>query len=132
MRVCRVGLAYGSAEPHGIPTPDIHHATRLVRRRPLRLRIRNVFKAAVRYDIVLAALEVQEHVQRMTGALLPIALVGSEASYPGKSFIYVGASTATTKTPMQNASTPQRAPPSGTTCGRLPLPARVTYERRAR
>lgn len=44
----------------------------------------------------LAALEVQEHVQRMTGALLPIALVGSEASYPGKSFIYVGASTATT------------------------------------
>lgn len=44
----------------------------------------------------LAALEMQEHIQRMSGAVLPIAVAGSEASYPGKAFIYVGASTATT------------------------------------
>lgn len=43
----------------------------------------------------LAAMELQDHVQRITGALLPIATVGSESSHPGKIFIYIGASTAT-------------------------------------
>lgn len=46
--------------------------------------------------IQLAAQEVQDHVQRMTGATLPTATVGSEGSYPGKRFIYVGTSSATT------------------------------------
>lgn len=46
--------------------------------------------------IQLAAQEVQEHVQRMSGAVLPIATVGSEAAYPGKRFIYVGTNAAST------------------------------------
>ncbi len=46
--------------------------------------------------VQLAAQEVQEHIQRMSGALLPIAVVGTEASYPGKKFVYVGSSAATT------------------------------------
>lgn len=46
--------------------------------------------------IQLAAQEVQEHVQRMTGATLPIDVVGNESAHPGKKFVYVGASAATT------------------------------------
>ncbi len=46
--------------------------------------------------VLLAAQELQGHVQRMTGVVLPIDLVGTEASYPGKRFVYIGASTATT------------------------------------
>lgn len=46
--------------------------------------------------IQLAALEIQDHIQRMSGALLPVATVGTEASYPGMKFIYVGTSNATT------------------------------------
>lgn len=46
--------------------------------------------------VLLAAQEIQEHVQRMSGAVLPISTVGNEAAYPGKKFIYVGANTAST------------------------------------
>ncbi len=43
-----------------------------------------------------AAEDLQTHLQKMSGAVVPIATVGSEGSYPGMRFIYVGASTATT------------------------------------
>jgi len=46
--------------------------------------------------VLLAAQEVQEHVQRMSGAVLPVDVVGTEGSYPGRNFVYVGSSTATT------------------------------------
>lgn len=46
--------------------------------------------------IQLAAQELQEHVERITGAVLPVDVVGTESAYPGWKFIYVGASTATT------------------------------------
>lgn len=54
--------------------------------------------------VQLAAQEIQDHVQRMTGALLPVATVGNEASYPGKRFIYVGASTGTTAAGISSAA----------------------------
>lgn len=63
-----------------------------------------MLKPAPQGHVQLAALEVQEHVQRITGALLPIATVGSEASYPGKKFIYVGASTATAAAGISTAA----------------------------
>ncbi len=47
-------------------------------------------------SVQLAAQEIQEHVQKMTGAVLPISTVGNEGSYPGKCFVYVGPSAATT------------------------------------
>ncbi len=43
----------------------------------------------------LAARELQEHLQLMSGAALPVATAGTEASFPGKCFIYVGASAGT-------------------------------------
>jgi hypothetical protein len=43
-----------------------------------------------------AAQDLQLHLQKMSGAVVPIATVGSESSYPGKNFVYVGTSTATT------------------------------------
>lgn len=46
--------------------------------------------------VQLAAQELQSHIQQMAGATLPIDVVGTEANYPGRVFIYVGASTATT------------------------------------
>ncbi len=46
--------------------------------------------------VLKAAQDLQQHLQRMSGALVPISTVGTEASYPGMRFIYVGASTATT------------------------------------
>lgn len=46
--------------------------------------------------VVLAAQELQEHVQKMSGATLPLDTVGNEAGYPGLSRVYVGTSTATT------------------------------------
>ncbi len=45
--------------------------------------------------VTKAAQDLQQHLQRMSGAVVPINVVGSEATYPGKSFIYVGTSTAT-------------------------------------
>jgi hypothetical protein len=45
--------------------------------------------------VQLAAQELQTHVQMMSGALLPIDVVGTEGNYPGRVFIYVGASAAT-------------------------------------
>jgi hypothetical protein len=45
--------------------------------------------------IQLAAQELQAHVQKMSGAVLPLATVGSEATYPGSRFVYVGVSAAT-------------------------------------
>jgi hypothetical protein len=43
----------------------------------------------------LAATELRDHVQRMSGAVLPISTVGNEAAYPGAKFVYVGVSAAT-------------------------------------
>ena len=82
--------------------PDIHAQTILVQGGAPQAVI--LTKPSPPGYIQLAAQEVQEHVQRMTGALLPIAVVGSEASYPGKSFIYVGASTATTAAGINTAA----------------------------
>ncbi len=45
--------------------------------------------------ILKAAQDLQWHFQKMSGALVPMATVGSEASYPGMRFIYVGVSNAT-------------------------------------
>jgi hypothetical protein len=46
--------------------------------------------------VLLAAQELQEHVQKMSGATLPLDTVGNEAAHPGLSRVYVGSSTATT------------------------------------
>lgn len=53
-----------------------------------------------------AALDLQHHLQRMSGALIPIATVGGEASYPGKRFIYVGLSAATNAAGVSASSLP--------------------------
>lgn len=45
--------------------------------------------------VTKAAQDLQYHLQRMSGAVVPINVVGTEATYPGKAFIYVGVSTAT-------------------------------------
>lgn len=55
-------------------------------------------------SVQFAAQELQEHLQRMSGALLPIDAVGTEANYPGKKFIYVGASSATTAAGINTAT----------------------------
>jgi hypothetical protein len=46
--------------------------------------------------VLLAAQELQEHVQKMSGVTLPLDTVGNEAGYPGLSRVYVGSSAATT------------------------------------
>lgn len=45
--------------------------------------------------IQLAAQELRDHVEAMSGAVLPVDVVGTEANYPEKSFVYVGTSAAT-------------------------------------
>jgi hypothetical protein len=45
--------------------------------------------------IAKAAEEFQLHIQKMSGATLPIDTVGNEGSYPGHNYVYIGASTAT-------------------------------------
>jgi hypothetical protein len=45
--------------------------------------------------IQLAAQEFQQHLQIMSGATLPIAVVGTEAAYPGSHFVYIGISAGT-------------------------------------
>jgi hypothetical protein len=45
--------------------------------------------------IQLAATELRDHVQRISGATLPISTVGNEAAYPGARFVYLGVSAAT-------------------------------------
>ncbi|MEO6738947.1 MAG: DUF4838 domain-containing protein [Chthoniobacteraceae bacterium] len=54
-------------------------------------------------SVTLAAQELQEHIQRMSGATLPIDVVGTEANYPGKKFIYVGPSSAATAAGISTA-----------------------------
>ena len=54
-------------------------------------------------SVQLAAQEIQEHIQRMSGATLPIDVVGTEANYPGKKFIYVGPSSAATAAGISTA-----------------------------
>jgi hypothetical protein len=54
-------------------------------------------------SVQLAAQELQEHILRMSGALLPIDVVGTEGNYPGKKFIYVGPSSATTAAGISTA-----------------------------
>lgn len=50
-----------------------------------------IITAANRSAIVLlAAQELQKHLQLMSGATVPIDVVGKESSYPGKHFIYIG------------------------------------------
>jgi hypothetical protein len=44
--------------------------------------------------IQLAANELRDHLQRISGATLPIDTVGNEAAYPGAKFVYVGTSAA--------------------------------------
>lgn len=54
--------------------------------------------------VLLAAQELQKHLQLMSGALVPIDTVGKESNYSGKAFIYVGPSTATSTAGISTSS----------------------------
>ncbi len=54
-------------------------------------------------SVTLAAQELQEHIQQISRATLPIDVVGTEANYPGKKFIYVGPSSAATAAGISTA-----------------------------
>ncbi len=57
-------------------------------------------------SVVKAAQELQKHLELITGATVPISTVGSEGSYPGKKFIYLGANSVSTAAGINTNSLP--------------------------